>query len=240
MKLIFFLKIILLTFLSMSFMFIFGVAKAQQTEQQNSQNQALPPKKTAISFTPNYIFRSTLQVGVQRFNKYQDRSFNLYGAITGLNNDFLEETGYAAEAQYRFYVKRFKVRTNLNEKSYQQGIYVGVWARGEQFEQKYDYENISYFDHAGRERFVSYTGTQDIEALSGGIQFGFQQTFAKYFFFDLYVGGGYRGTNIETQTEFQNTEQAQHQEIMRWHNGIFDRGYKGVLPRAGFALGVVF
>ena len=240
MKLIFFLKIILLAILFMSFALIFETAKAQQVEQTTTQNQVLPPKKTAISFTPTYILRSTLQVGVQRFNKYQDRSFSLYGAITGLNNDFLEETGYAAEAQYRFYVKRFKVRTNLNEKSYQQGIYVGLWARGEQFEQKYDYENVSYFDNANRERFLSYIGTQNTQALSGGIQFGFQQTFAKFFFIDLYVGGGYRGTTIETQIEFQNTEETQHDKIMRWHNGIFDRAFQGVLPRAGVNLGVVF
>ncbi|AFM04988.1 hypothetical protein Fleli_2626 [Bernardetia litoralis DSM 6794] len=218
----------------------FNLSKGQQTEQQTNQKQFVPPKKTAISFVPTYIFRSTLQIGIQRFNKYQDRSFVLYGGITGLSNEFLKENGYTAEAQYRFYVKRFKVRTNFNEKSYQQGIYVGIWARGEQFEQNYDYENISYFDNTGRETILTYKGTRNIEALSGGIQFGFQQTFAEYFFIDLYVGGGYRGTNIDTQNEVKNTDKPQHKEIMRWHNGIFDRGYQGVLPRAGFGLGVIF
>ncbi|WP_338761142.1 hypothetical protein WAF17_14910 [Bernardetia sp. ABR2-2B] len=219
----------------------FNLSKAQQIQEQTTnQTQVLPPKKTAISFVPSYIFRSTLQIGIQRFNKYQDRSFVLYGGITGLSNEYLEENGYNLEAQYRFYVKRFKVRTNSNKKSYQQGIYVGLWARGEQFEQNYDYENVSSFDNTGTENFLTYKGIRNIEALSGGIQFGFQQTFAQHFFIDLYVGGGYRGTNTETQTEIQNTDKVQHKEIIRWHNGIFNRAYKGVLPRAGVGLGVVF
>lgn len=215
--------------------------KAQQEKNQNpTQNQVLPPKKTAISFVPTYIFRSTLQIGIQRFNKYQDRSFVLYGGITGLSHEYLKETGYNLEAQYRFYVKRFKVGTNQNNKAYQQGIYVGVWARGEQFDQKYDYKDVSYLDNEGIENNLTYKGTQHIESLSGGIQFGFQQTFAQHFFIDIYVGGGYRGANVETKTEIQNTEKIQHEKILRWHNGIFNRTYKGVLPRAGFGLGVVF
>jgi len=213
--------------------------KAQQ-EQTQTQNQVLPPKKTAISFVPTYIFRSTLQIGVQRFNKYQDRSFVLYGGITGLSHEYLKETGYNLEAQYRFYVKRFKVETNQNNKAYQQGIYVGVWTRAEQFEQKYDYKEVFYLDNEGIENNLTYKGNQNIKSLSGGIQFGFQQTFAGHFFIDLYVGGGYRGANVEMKTEIQNTEKMQHKEILRWHNGIFNRTYKGVLPRAGFGLGVVF
>lgn len=235
---LFFKGVIFLLFLSVYS--YFNLSKGQQTEQQTNQKQFVPPKKTAISFVPTYIFRSTLQIGIQRFNKYQDRSFVLYGGITGLSNEFLKENGYTAEAQYRFYVKRFKVRTNFNEKSYQQGIYVGIWARGEQFEQNYDYKDISYLDDTGRETILTYKGTRNIEALSGGIQFGFQQTFAQHFFIDLYVGGGYRGANVDTQTENINTDKTQHKEIMRWHNGIFNRAYQGVLPRAGFGLGVVF
>ncbi len=235
---LFFQGVIFLLFLSIYSHF--NLSKAQKTETQTNQKQITPPKKTAISFVPTYIFRSTLQIGIQRFNKYQDRSFVLYGGITGLSNEFLKENGYTLEAQYRFYVKRFKVRKNANEKSYQQGIYVGFWARGEQFEQNYDYKNISFFDGTGRETILTYKGIRNTEALSGGIQFGFQQTFAQHFFIDLYVGGGYRGANIDTQNEVKNTDKPQHKEIIRWHNGIFDRGYQGVLPRAGFGLGVVF
>ncbi len=218
-----------------------NTVKAQQDQEQNTgQKQVLPPKKTAISFVPTYIFRSTLQIGFQRFNKYQDRSFVLYGGITGLSHEYLKETGYNLEAQYRFYVKRFKVETNQNNKAYQQGIYVGVWTRGEQIDQKYDYKDVSYLDNEGRENNLTYKGTQHIESLSGGIQFGFQQTFAQHFFIDIYVGGGYRGANVETKTEIQNTAKIQHEKVLRWHNGIFNRTYKGVLPRAGFSLGVVF
>lgn len=244
MKQLFLSKIIfkLVTFLLFLSVYSYSILlKAQQTQEQTTnQNQVLPPKKTAISFVPTYIFRSTLQIGIQRFNKYQDRSFVLYGGLTGLSNEYLKESGYNLEAQYRFYVKRFKVRTNSNNKSYQQGIYVGIWARAEQFEQNYDYKDISYFDDTGKENLLTYKGIQNTEALSGGIQFGFQQTFAQYFFVDLYVGAGYRGVNTEIQTEIQNTEKIQHSDIIRWHNGIFDRAYQGVLPRAGFGLGVVF
>ena len=218
-----------------------NLLQAQQIqEQQTNQNQVLPSKKTAISFVPTYIFRSTLQIGIQRFNKYQDRSIVFYGGITGLSNNYLKENGFTAEVQYRFYVKRFKIRTNFNEKSYQQGIYIGIWTRGEQFEQKYDYKDVSFFENTGSETILTYKGTRNIKALSGGIQFGFQQTFAEHFFIDLYVGGGYRGANVNTKTEIQNTEKTQHQKIMRWHNGIFNRTYQGVLPRAGFGLGIVF
>jgi len=231
-------RIVILTGI-LSMYFYINLSQAQQTEQQQTyQKQVLPPKKTAISFVPTYIFRSTLQIGIQRFNKYQDRSFVLYGGITGLSSEYHKENGYTAEAQYRFYVKRFKVRTNFNEKSYQQGIYVGVWARGEQFEQNYDYKDVSYFDEGGRENFLTYKGIRNTEALSGGIQFGFQQTFAEHFFIDLYVGGEYRATNVEIET--QNTDKTQHEKIIRWHNGIFNRTYQGVLPRAGFGFGVVF
>jgi hypothetical protein len=232
---------VVISLLFLSIYWHFNLSQAQQNQEQaTTENQVLPPKKTAISFVPTYIFRSTLQIGIQRFNKYQDRSFVLYGGITGLSNEFLKESGYTAEAQYRFYVKRFKVQTNFNEKSYQQGIYVGAWARGEQFEQNYDYKDVSYFDNGGRENFLTYKGIRNIDALSGGIQFGFQQTFGQHFFIDLYVGGGYRAANVETQTEIQSTEKTQHQEIIRWHNGIFDRTYQGVLPRAGLSFGVVF
>lgn len=232
---------IVFLFLFLSLYCYSNLSKAQQNQTQTTnQKQVVPPKKTAISFVPTYIFRSTLQIGIQRFNKYQDRSVVLYGGITGLSSDYLKENGYTAEAQYRFYVKRFKVRTNFNEKSYQQGIYVGAWARGEQFEQNYDYKDISYFDNTGRETILTYKGMRNIEALSGGIQFGFQQTFAEYFFIDLYIGAGYRGTNVDTQTENMNTDKPQHKEVIRWHNGIFNRTYQGVLPRAGLGLGVVF
>ena len=234
------LRIVIFTLIVSTYLYL-NLLRAQQDQTQGTnQNQFIPPKKTAISFVPTYIFRSTLQIGIQRFNKYQDRSFVLYGGITGLSSEYLKENGYTAEAQYRFYVKRFKVRTNFNEKSYQQGIYVGIWARGEHFEQDYDYKDVSYFDNTGRETILTYRGIRNTEALSGGIQFGFQQTFAEHFFIDLYVGGGYRATNVEIQTEIQNTEKTQHSDIIRWHNGIFDRGYQGVLPRAGLSLGVVF
>ncbi len=224
-----------------SFYLCFNLSEAQQIGQQEANRKQIePPKKTAISFVPTYIFRSTLQIGIQRFNKYQDRSFVLYGGITGLSSEYLKENGFTAEAQYRFYVKRFKVRTNFNEKSYQQGIYVGIWARAEQFEQDYDYKNISYFENTGRETILTYKGTRNTEALSGGIQFGFQQTFAQHFFIDVYVGGGYRAANVNTETEIQNTDKIQHEKIIRWHNGIFNRTYQGVLPRAGLSLGVVF
>lgn len=247
MKQLFSLKLFFQGVIFLLFLLVYShshLSKAQQnqeqTQQQINQKQVVPPKKTAISFVPTYIFRSTLQIGIQRFNKYQDRSFVLYGGITGLSSEFLKENGYTAEAQYRFYVKRFKVRTNFNEKSYQQGIYVGIWVRGEQFEQNYDYENVSYFENTGREIILTYKGTRNTQALSAGIQFGFQQTFAEHFFIDLYVGGGVRSANIDIQTENQNTDKIQHSDIIRWHNGIFDRTYKGVLPRAGFGLGVVF
>ncbi len=244
MKYLFLSKLISQLVIFVGLVFIYShlnLLQAQQNQEQTTtQKQVLPPKKMAVSFVPTYIFRSTLQIGIQRFNKYQDRSFVLYGGITGLSSEYLKENGYTVEAQYRFYVKRFKVRTNFNEKSYQQGIYVGVWVRGEQFVGKYGYQDIEYFDLQGNINFISYKGTRNVEALSGGIQFGFQQTFAEYFFIDLYVGAGYRGANVDTQTENMNTDKPQHEEIIRWHNGIFNRTYQGVLPRAGLSLGVVF
>ena len=191
-----------------------------------------------VKVSPFHFFDGTFYASYERALE-NNRSIQLDGGLRLADdgNDF----GWMGELQLRKYLFSSK----FAGKSILSGFYAGLYANGKYFNEYNEWREWNtiaepYWDyvynkdgtenwkesvwHQGVYEEVLFKENYDIKQGEGGVIFGFQTIIKKALSFDLFLGGGIRGAQIDGM------------RLDRLHGN--DRGYTGVVPKGGFSLGI--
>lgn len=193
-----------------------------------------------VKVSPFHFFDGTLYASYERALE-NNRSIQLDGGLRLADdgNDY----GWMGELQLRKYL----LSSKFAGESVLSGFYAGLYANGKYFKEYNewrDWNTISepYWEyvynkdgtenweesvwHQGEYEEVIVKESYDINQGEGGVIFGFQTIINKALSFDLFLGGGIRGAQIDGK------------RLDRLHGN--DRGYTGVVPKGGFSVGIAF
>ncbi len=193
-----------------------------------------------VKVSPFHFFDGTLYASYERALE-NNRSIQLDGGLRLADdgNDY----GWMGELQLRKYF----LSSKFAGESVLSGFYAGLYANGKYFKEYNewrDWNTISepYWEyvynkdgtenweesvwHQGEYEEVIVKESYDINQGEGGVIFGFQTIINKALSFDLFLGGGIRGAQIDGK------------RLDRFHGN--DRGYTGVVPKGGFSVGIAF
>ena len=191
-----------------------------------------------VKVSPFHFFDGTLYASYERPLE-NNRSIQLDGGLRLADdgNDY----GWIGELQLRKYLFSPK----FTEKSVLSGFYAGLYANGKYFNEYNEWREWNtiaepYWDYVynkdGTENWEESVWHQgvyeeelikenyDIKQGEGGVIFGFQTIIKKALSFDLFLGGGIRGAQIDGK------------RLDRFHGN--DRGYTGVVPKGGVSVGI--
>ena len=191
-----------------------------------------------VKVSPFHFFDGTLYASYERPLE-NNRSIQLDGGLRLADdgNDY----GWIGELQLRKYLFSPK----FAEKSVLSGFYAGLYANGKYFNEYNEWREWNtiaepYWDYVynkdGTENWEESVWHQgvyeeelikenyDIKQGEGGVIFGFQTIIKKALSFDLFLGGGIRGAQIDGK------------RLDRFHGN--DRGYTGVVPKGGVSVGI--
>jgi len=193
-----------------------------------------------VKVSPFHFFDGTLYISYEKALE-DNRSFQLDGGFLLADNG--KDYGWMGELQLRKYLYSSK----LTGKHVLSGFFAGLYANGKYFKEynewrewntliepywKYVYNKDGTENweesvwHQGEYEEVTIKENYDIKQGEGGVIFGFQTIIKKALSLELYLGGGIRGAQIDGK------------KLDRFHGS--DRGYTGVVPKAGFSLGIAF
>ncbi len=193
-----------------------------------------------VKVSPFHFFDGTLYASYEKVLE-NNRSIQLDGGLRIADNG--NDYGWMGELQLRKYLFSPK----FAGKSVLSGFYAGLYANGKYFKEHNEWREWNtlvepYWDyvynkdgtenweesvwHQGEYEEINVKEIYDTKQGEGGVIFGFQTIVNKSLSFDLYLGGGVRGAQIDGK------------KLDRFHAG--DRGYTGVVPKGGFSVGIAF
>ena len=193
-----------------------------------------------VKLSPFHFFDGTLYVSYEKALE-NNRSIQLDGGLLVADNG--KDYGWMGELQLRSYLFSSKFAGN----SVLSGFYAGLYVNGKYFneynewrewntivepywEYVYNKDGTENWEesvwHQGEYSEITVKERYDVKQGEGGVIFGFQKIINKALSFDLFLGGGIRGAQIDGK------------KLDRFHE--IDRGYTGVVPKVGFSLGIVF
>ena len=193
-----------------------------------------------VKVSPFHFFDGTLYASYERALE-NNRSIQLDGGLRLADdgNDY----GWMGELQLRKYL----LSSKFAGESVLSGFYAGLYANGKYFKEYNEWREWNtiaepYWEyvynkdgtenweesvwHQGEYEEVIVKESYDINQGEGGVIFGFQTIINKALSFDLFLGGGIRGAQIDGK------------RLDRLHGN--DRGYTGVVPKGGFSVGIAF
>ena len=185
---------------------------------QDSPSFKLP--RAVIKISPLQFVLQTFELGVETFNKTYSRSFNLSAGVRTGADYYEKGVGAGVEIGYRKYAAPMKFRSRNNRDSYQ-GIYYGLFVKGEYFKGEDPYYGSNASDDY----------SEKILSVSTGLTIGFQKTLWQILLLDVYVGGGYKFSDIDVTGYLSQPDWDTDQ-------GIFGPGYTGVYPKMGVKIGI--
>jgi hypothetical protein len=197
-------------------------------------------QESLVKVSPFYFFDGTFYASYEK-SLENSRSIQLDGGVrlTDNGNDY----GWMGEVQLRKYLFSSKCAGS----GPLSGFYAGVYANGKYFkeynewtdwqwieEPYYDYVyhdngDINWEEtvfHEGESEEQLMNESYDVNQGEGGVLFGFQAILNETLSFDVFIGGGVRAAQIDGEK-----------------TGYFydsGRGYTGVVPKAGFSVGIAF
>ncbi|MBN2613441.1 MAG: hypothetical protein JXB00_17940 [Bacteroidales bacterium] len=163
-----------------------------------------------IIFSPQYFLAERQSGGYE--NEYED--YNSSYQYNKLN-------GYGAELSHRIYI---------NNKLTPTGIYFSYGILYNHFELKYK-DDWGYIDYMGLSAisYGEYEHTTVIDKAGPSILIGYQKKVLDKIFIDVFFGGGMRYSFIETSSLAPRN----------FDNDIFQYGFTGTVPLAGFRIGII-
>lgn len=169
------------------------------------------------------------------------RSVQLNGGLRLADNG--NDYGWMGEVQLRKYLYSPKCAGE----GPLSGFYAGIYANGKYFKEynewynwvwieepyteyvytesgEIDWNETTYYEGEGEE--VLMKESYDVKQGEGGVLFGLQMVLNEVLSFDVFVGGGIRGAQIDGKR----------------FDYYYDsgRGYTGVVPKGGFTVGIAF
>ena len=193
-----------------------------------------------VKVSPFHFFDGTLYASYERALE-NNRSIQLDGGLRLADdgNDY----GWMGELQLRKYL--FSPKTTGEVQLC--GFYAGIYANGKYFKEYNEWTDWKTLEepyweyvynedgtenweesvwHEGEYEEVIVKESYDIKQGEGGVLFGFQAIIHNALSFDVFLGGGVRGAQLDGK------------KTNRHHDGI--RGYTGVVPKGGFSVGIAF
>jgi hypothetical protein len=181
--------------------------------------------RSVIKLAPLQFFSNTLELGLESFNKDFSRSFDGSIGFRSGASDFEDGRGLALELGYRKYVSPMKLRVRKDRQFYQ-GIYYNVAVKGSYFSGTY--RDYYYYDpNTGSSYTQDYD--QKVKAISPSFTLGLQKTLWQIILLDVYVGGGIRFSDVDSELPDPN---------YYYGDGIFGPAYDGIYPKIGAKIGV--
>ena len=193
--------------------------------QTFSQDQTLPePSSTVVKIHPQQFVDNTFYLSLEKFNKEFKNSINVGLGLTASNGD-INQSGYKAEVQYRYFPLKFSERKNRrNNSTYHGGIFTGVYVHNSYNVRKSQY--FSYDETSPEPTLVE--SKEKVLAFNPGVVIGYQKTFFEKLYLEVFVGGGIR-TAITSGAS---------PEYFFDNGDVFGEKYEGVFPKIGFSIGI--
>lgn len=180
-----------------------------------------PPVNNILKMSPFHFFDGTFHLSYERFLS-DKHSIQISGGIHSQNNFINNEPNFGTqeELQYRYYALAPR---NSGEGSRQVFFFKGLFA-APFVTHRWRQLVTQQWDWIAQENVLV---DQNINDFSGGVVLGAQIAFGNVFFMDAYFGGGIRRSfGVEGNSNF--------------FVGPTGVGYSGVIPKAGFNIGIGF
>lgn len=161
----------------------------------------------------------TFELGIENFNSTYSRSFNLSAGLRTGSNDYEKGLGGGLELAYRKYASPMKFRSRNSRESYQ-GIYYSLFAKGEYFKGEDPYYSSASDNYS-----------EKISSVRVGFTIGFRKTLWQIIILDIYAGGGYRYSDVQTTGYYNQSSYGPQYDI-------FDPGYSGIYPKTDVKIGI--
>jgi hypothetical protein len=185
-------------------------------------------KSMVFGLSPFHFFDNSISVSGEFFSPNYRKSVRLM--LTGIFKDVpkLSDKGFALELSGRYYPKSFQCDSVMWGRNMASGIYLGYGAQA------------GFNEYMNQDRFFDNNGyPYDLEQTSIWVTpfvcFGYQFTLYEVLYIDIFVGGGIKFNNVSRSISGSSAlSYSDYQE----NPNIFQREYKGILPKIGFTIGL--
>lgn len=188
--------------------------------------------RNAIKISPVEFGKAEFQISFERYFGDRSSSFTFTPSITLKENNNESIEGFQVGGQYRFYLSHLRSDTREVFLGFHNiGLYTGLYA------QYQDYQNDYKFSWWDMDTNTQLNGefTKKVTAAEGGAIIGVQIDITQRILVDFFVGGGIRYADFTDSKEGVVEENYYYEEY-----GVFDPEYKGVKPKIGFQIGILF
>lgn len=194
-------------------------------------------KKTILKISPFHFFDNSFCLAGEFFLSPIYKN-SLLVTVVGSFQDQVQKSdkGFSIEFGGRYYPIGFNADTSIWYRNQSSGFYMGY---GAQFGMNEYKTNQSFYDYNNLvgSKTIDYTQTRKSMWVTPYICFGYQLTIFEAFFLDIFVGGGVKLNQVDKST-FPNM--AGFDLENEQNPNIFNRYYKGILPKLGFTIGMGF
>lgn len=201
------------------------LAQAQNPAQRPKFEDLRKPHVFRLS--PFHFFDFSLNGTLEIFDSRTYKR-SLIVSLTGIYRDQrnYSDKGGALEVGGRYYPRSFRADSIVWGRNRAYGIYLGYGVQLGINTQR----NINQFDPNG----LPSTWISEIESRWATPYFciGFQILAFETLFIDVYAGGGMKLNEVSYSNQMQN--------YINTEPSIFDREYKGIIPKMGFTIGIGF
>ena len=187
-------------------------------------------KKNAIKISPIEFGQAEFQVSYERY--FGDRSSSLTISPSFILKENIRESkeGFQIEGQYRIYLTHLRSDDiDVFLGFHNVGLYTGLYARYLNYNE--DYLFMWYENNTEN----SAEFRKELSATEGGALLGIQIDITKRILIDFFVGGGIRYTELTDSKDGVVDQNYYYGEY-----GVFDPEYKGVKPKLGLQIGILF
>ena len=189
-------------------------------------------RQNAIKISPVEFGKAEFQLSYERYFGDRSSSLTISPSFILKENSFESKEGIQIEGQYRFYLSHLrKDQRNVFLGFHNIGLYTGIYLRYMDYSE--DYQHYWYDNELGEHQTQEFTKT--VNATESGALIGIQIDITQRILLDFFVGGGIRYTDLTDSKDGVINEEIYYEDY-----GVFDPEYKGVKPRIGFQIGVLF
>lgn len=204
--------------------FVFPVFLFGQSDHFNNKN--------AVKISPVEFSKAEFQIAFERYFGDRSSSITISPSIILKENNFESIEGFQIGGQYRIFLSHLRSDSRSVFLGFHNiGLYTGLYAQYQDYKKDYKFT----WWEMGTNVEQNQEFTKKVSAIEGGAIIGVQIDVTKRILIDFYVGGGIRYSDFTDSKDGVVDESYYYEEY-----GAFDPEYKGVKPRIGFQLGVLF
>lgn len=184
-------------------------------------------KNMVFGLSPFHFFDNSISVSGEFFSKSYKKSVRL--ALTGIyrDNKRLSDKGFAMELSGRYYPKSFECDSMVWGRNMASGIYLGYGAQAG-LNEYIQYDLMFYNQNSSTTEYIDIKETS--LWVSPFVCFGYQFTLYEVLYVDVFVGGAIKFNDVDRSNPVLGYGEE--------NPNIFQREYKGIMPKIGFTIGL--